>query len=74
MAGSFLTVPTITSFFRAVHHGRPFFIPQNSQLKETIMAEPITQPQGDSMPPDITPISEADSLKALETTEKKEED
>lgn len=29
------------------------------------MAEPITQPQGDSMPPDITPVSEADSLAAL---------
>jgi hypothetical protein len=38
--------------------------------KETIMAEP--QPQGDSMPPDITPISEPDSLKALETTDEKE--
>jgi hypothetical protein len=35
------------------------------------MAEP--QPQGDSMPPDITPVSEPDSLKALETTEDKED-
>lgn len=37
------------------------------------MAEPITQPQGDSIPPDIPSVSEADSLKALETTEKKED-
>ena len=32
------------------------------------MAEPTTQPQGDSMPPDITPVSEQDSLAALEGT------
>lgn len=36
------------------------------------MAEPITQRQGASIPPDIPPVSEADSLKALETTEEKE--
>lgn len=35
------------------------------------MAEP--QPQGDGMPPDITPVSEPDSLKALETTDEKED-
>jgi hypothetical protein len=38
------------------------------------MAE-ITQPQGDSMPPDITPISEQDSLAALQpTNDNREED
>ena len=40
---------------------------QKQPIKETIMAK-ITQPQGDSTPPDITPISEQDSLKALQPT------
>lgn len=42
-------------------------MPENNRLKETIMAE-ITQPQGDSMPPDVTTISEQDSLAALQPT------